>query len=170
MTYVICKCGHDVFRHNAFACAECPCNGFVAGLSPSVVEEKQQEQKRLAEMEKQHCYHCAKSYAHKHSGVVDLDVLTELFEMERLQARVELRSEAYQGAWTDCIQDGCENCPFASIGGLEARANFQRPNRLYVKTEEQWQDWLQGYADCARYSYGKDWMTCEFGWGKALTI
>lgn len=66
----------------------------------------------------------------------------------------------------NCMQDGFENCPFASIGGLDARTN---PVLKYAKPGEEAEYW-RGYKACALASYGPDWETCTFSWGPALTI
>jgi ferredoxin len=70
-----------------------------------------------------------------------------------------------QGA-LDCIQDGCENCPFASIGGLDAR---KAPVPKFARPGEE-TEYLRGYTAAARANYGDDWETCTFSWGPALTI
>lgn len=67
----------------------------------------------------------------------------------------------------DCLQDSCENCPFASIGGLEFRLNPQTPN--YVPAGQA-DNWLDGYIHSALDLYGDDWKTCEFSWQPALLI
>jgi hypothetical protein len=56
----------------------------------------------------------------------------------------------------DCYQDRCENCPFASIGGLESRSNPQVPK--YVP-ENRKDTWLDGYLNQALNLYGEDWAT-----------
>lgn len=65
-----------------------------------------------------------------------------------------------------CAMDGNENAPFASIGGLEARAN---PVPRFAKPGLE-SEYLRGYIACARANYGEDWATCEFGWSAAITI
>lgn len=67
----------------------------------------------------------------------------------------------------DCIQDRCENCPFASIGGLEQRLSPEYPR--WVPVRERY-TWLNGYLDAALSLYGDDWQTCEFSWRMVLTI
>jgi hypothetical protein len=67
----------------------------------------------------------------------------------------------------DCFQDRCENCPFASVGGLDRRSAMKAPG--YVKIG-QVADYLDGYRVMARELYGSDWETCEFSWQHALTI
>lgn len=73
----------------------------------------------------------------------------------------------FERARTDCIQDGCENCPFASIGGLDARAVPRAPD--YIEPAER-EEYLRGYVYEARRQYGADWQTCGFGWAPAMTI
>lgn len=67
----------------------------------------------------------------------------------------------------DCYQDRCENVPFASVGGLEARASMQRPKWI---PPEQEKEYLAGYREAAERLYGADWQTCSFGWTPALEI
>jgi len=76
------------------------------------------------------------------------------------------RFMAFRGT-DDCIQDCFENAPFASIGGLKARSNPQRPQRI---SEDDWPDYWRGYSTAAAKLYGSDWETCEFSWRKALTL
>ena len=66
----------------------------------------------------------------------------------------------------DCIQDACENCPFASVGGIGKRDAMQAPEWA----SEDPDNYLLGYRTQARAAYGRDWMTCGFGWQHALTI
>jgi hypothetical protein len=77
------------------------------------------------------------------------------------------KSEAFKRGFVDCIQDGCENAPFGSVGGLQARAALARPH--YV-SESDWPEYRAGYEWQAFSAYGPDWRTCEFSWGPALTI
>jgi len=67
----------------------------------------------------------------------------------------------------DCIQDRCENIPFASIGGLTKRDKPQVPK--YIKPAEA-EEYLMGYTTTAQRMYGEDWRTCEFGWVPVLEI
>lgn len=76
-------------------------------------------------------------------------------------------TEAFKHGSRNCLQDGFENCAFASIGGLDARANPRAPK--YV-AEADVAEWLRGYLTHARAAYGEDWATCSFGWGPAITI
>jgi hypothetical protein len=68
---------------------------------------------------------------------------------------------------TDCYQDRCENIPFASVGGLEARTAMRRPKWI---TEEDEAEYLAGYREMAESLYGADWQTCSFGWTPALEL
>ena len=52
---------------------------------------------------------------------------------------------------TDCSQDHCENVPFASIGGFDARNAMKAPP--YVTAEER-TAYLNGYRLQARNLYG----------------
>lgn len=72
----------------------------------------------------------------------------------------------FMRGWTDALQDDCEGCPFASIGGLDAREDPRVPDwNIEDRTA-----WLLGYTTAARHRYGADWRTCTFGWAPALTI
>lgn len=75
--------------------------------------------------------------------------------------------EAYKRGRHDCLQDRCENIPFASIGGLEARDNPVAPKYVHGDAVSAY---LQGYKDQASEMFGADWRTCEFNWQPALTI
>ncbi len=77
-------------------------------------------------------------------------------------------SNTFDRARTDCVQDSCENCPFASVGGPDARASMRAPE--YITGHWARSEYLRGYAFQARQSYGADWQTCAFGWGPAITI
>lgn len=67
----------------------------------------------------------------------------------------------------DCLQDTYENTPFASIGGLGCRRNFQRPE--YIEESELVQ-YFRGYAHQAWSQYSHDWRDCEFQWKPALNL
>lgn len=77
-------------------------------------------------------------------------------------------SHDYQRGWSDCAQDDCEGCPFASIGGLEARSEPQVPK--YSKPIEDATAYLWGYIGYAQARYGVSWRTCEFSYQPALVI
>lgn len=76
-------------------------------------------------------------------------------------------SKAFDHGRVNAVQDMCENCPFASIGGLEGRSAPTVPG--YV-AEGGRDEWLRGYLTACVATYGADWQTCEFGWKAALTI
>lgn len=67
----------------------------------------------------------------------------------------------------DAVQDRCENCPFASVGGLEKRSAMVTPKYISKGDEK---EYLRGYRHGARRMFGDDWETCEFGWRPAITI
>jgi hypothetical protein len=75
--------------------------------------------------------------------------------------------DTYHRAQTDCVQDSYENCPFASIGGLDKRVEMKAPDYI---AEADRDEYLRGYRDQAKAMYGEEWQTCGFGWGPALTI
>lgn len=75
--------------------------------------------------------------------------------------------DTYNRARTDCVQDSYENCPFASVGGLDKRDNMKAPDYI---TQDEREEYLRGYRDQAKALYGEDWQTCGFGWHPALTI
>ena len=77
------------------------------------------------------------------------------------------RPEPYNRGKNDAYQDRCENVPFSSTGGLEARQSMVVPN--YILDEER-ALYLEGYQFRCSEMYGEDWATCEFGWSAALTI
>lgn len=84
------------------------------------------------------------------------------------KTRVELTEHPYDWGYTVAVQDQCENCPFASIGGIDARSAPMVPD--YVPAESA-PAWLSGYLDACRKSFGAEWQTCSFGWfAPGLTI
>lgn len=83
------------------------------------------------------------------------------------KTRSDLYEHPYDRGVSEAIQDRCENCPFASIGGLNARAAPKVP--AYIPAEHT-RAWLSGYLDAARDIYGDDWQTCSFGWRPAMTL
>ena len=79
----------------------------------------------------------------------------------------EGESDVHQRGRNDAYQDRCENCHFSSVGGLESRSNMQVPSYI---SEEQAEEYLEGYrAECLDL-FGEDWETCEFIWKPALII
>jgi hypothetical protein len=76
-------------------------------------------------------------------------------------------SDLFSRGRIDCVQDRCENCPFASVGGLEQRSSMSAPK--YIAPGDA-AEYLRGYRAGALLVFGADWETCEFGWGPALTI
>lgn len=89
--------------------------------------------------------------------------------LDQRKARAEqiARSLAFMHGWDNCLQDACENAPFASVGGLASRAALVAPKYAPPGQEA---EYLRGYAAQARASYGEDWQTCSFGWAPAVTI
>lgn len=73
----------------------------------------------------------------------------------------------FERGMTDCIQDRCENTPFGSAGGLDARPDLKAPDWITPSEQEKW---LAGYKHAAADLYGEDWATCAFGWSPAITI
>lgn len=67
----------------------------------------------------------------------------------------------------DCYQDRCENTPFASVGGLEARHAMRAPD--YIEDYDA-EEYLEGYRAQADEMFGQDWRTCSFEWAPALVI
>ncbi len=76
-------------------------------------------------------------------------------------------TEAFVRGSTDAYQDSCENCPCASIGGLDKRAAPEVPK--YIPDVDR-AEWLRGYERTCHAMWGEDWRTCSFGWSKALVI
>jgi len=68
----------------------------------------------------------------------------------------------------NCIQDAFENCPFASVGGLDARQGKLRAPK-YVAPHLA-ASYLAGYVRMAEQMYGKDWQIIKFSWQPALVI
>ena len=85
----------------------------------------------------------------------------------RTEDRPQRYWKAYRRGTHDCFQDRCENVPFASVGGLDARGDMKAPD--YIEAEDR-VPYLSGYASQAMYLFGEDWQTCEFGWKHTLTI
>lgn len=78
-----------------------------------------------------------------------------------------MSTEPFRRGQVDCAQDRYENCPFASVGGLEARARLVAPSYI---SKDQAGRYLEGYAKAALEMYGEDWQTCKFTWRHVLTI
>jgi hypothetical protein len=76
-------------------------------------------------------------------------------------------ADLYERARVDCIQDGCENSPFACVGGIEKRSAMVAPKWIAKADREAY---LEGYRRSAHRQYGEDWETCTFGWAPALVI
>lgn len=74
---------------------------------------------------------------------------------------------AFDRGRMDCMQDRCENAPFGSVGGLDARASLAAPD--YVPEADR-AEYLRGYEHAAAALFGDDWRTCRFGWQPALVI
>lgn len=83
------------------------------------------------------------------------------------KTRIVPRSTPFENGRFCAGLDQMENCPFGSIGGLDARESPQRPRWV---GESEWPEWLVGYEFAARRMYGDDWRTCSFEWQHALTI
>ena len=83
------------------------------------------------------------------------------------KTRADLVEHPYDRGGAEAAQDACENCPCASIGGLDARNAPTVPG--YIPEADR-AAWLSGYIDACRAMYGDDWRTCSFGWRAALTI
>jgi hypothetical protein len=83
------------------------------------------------------------------------------------KTRILYTGDPHDRGRMDCIQDSCENVPFASIGGLEARVDLGAPKYISPSESERY---LHGYVTVAHELYGSDWRTCSFAWKPALTI
>lgn len=83
------------------------------------------------------------------------------------KTRIVVTGDAFRRGMTDCYQDRCENCAFASIGGLSARSAPVAPE--YISPTER-EAYLAGYVHQASVLYGDDWKTCAFGWAPAMTV
>lgn len=83
------------------------------------------------------------------------------------QTRLVGTGDPFNRGMLDCYQDRCENCAFASIGGLERRGDMVAPKYITPRERE---SYLAGYRLQARLLWGDDWQTCEFGWAPAITI
>ena len=84
------------------------------------------------------------------------------------KTRAEFCDAAAECGMNDAMQDAFENCPFASIGGLDARSAPRVPE--YINIDDDASAWLDGYEIQCHAMYGDDWRTCEFSWRPALTI
>ena len=80
-----------------------------------------------------------------------------------------LRAEPFNRGKFDCLMDGNENVPFASVGGLEKRTDPTWAAPDYVPERDR-KAYLEGYRDQAWAQYGPDWQTCPFGWTHVMTI
>ena len=64
-------------------------------------------------------------------------------------------TEVFNRGATDCLQDRCENCPLASVGGPGTKPDlFKAPHYIApVDVDE----YLRGYRACAEDLYGPNW-------------
>lgn len=76
----------------------------------------------------------------------------------------------FQRGRSDCYQDRCENCSFASVGGLDKRTAMEAPEYVKKNGEKYTEEYLKGYRAEAKALFGDDWETCTFSWSPALTI
>lgn len=83
------------------------------------------------------------------------------------KTKIVVTGDPFGRGFQDAAQDACENAPFASIGGLDARNEMKPPS--YITPAER-AFYLDGYRAFARATYGADWKTCALGWQPALTI
>jgi len=107
--------------------------------------------------------------ANRSTGLYDdVDTLTKIHGHNG-RTRVVYRGSvnSFDRGRVDCMQDSFENCPFASVGGLDKRAAIKAPE--YIEESEQ-PEYVRGYTEAARQIYGEGWQTCAFGWAPALTI
>lgn len=74
---------------------------------------------------------------------------------------------AFDRGRADCIQDRCENVPFASVGGPGNRESLMTPGYIHANDKG---EYIRGYEEAARALYGEDWRTCSFEWKPVLTI
>ena len=81
---------------------------------------------------------------------------------------VWVSDEDVRRGMSDCLQDDCENVPFASIGGVDARLEPNVP--AYSNPILHHERYLLGYQTQARALYGPEWRTCGFGWVRALNL
>lgn len=80
----------------------------------------------------------------------------------------EPRSEdVFNWGFMNAMQDRCENCPFASSGGMDKRTAMEAPD--YVP-KDQTEEYLRGYRAYCEDNYGEGWETAQWGWAPALKI
>lgn len=104
------------------------------------------------------------------TAVYENETMLEAIHGHNGKTKVMWRDPAntFDRARLDCVQDRCENCPFASIGGLDKRSAMVAPSYIegtYARTE-----YVRGYQYAARDIFGDDWETCSFGWAPALVV
>lgn len=63
-------------------------------------------------------------------------------------------SAAFLRGWMECVQDDCENVPFAGIGGAHMRHDPHVPKYVPPETEA---EWIEGYFAAVFNQYGEDW-------------
>ncbi len=106
-------------------------------------------------------------WATEHRSTTVYDDIETVRKIHGHGGNTDVRWTGLYGLGMDnCIQDGFENCPFASVGGLEKRHAMVVPPYARPDGEE----YLEGYRAMALASYGDDWETCSFGWAPALTV
>lgn len=114
---------------------------------------------------------CALRWTTKHRSTALYDDIAtvEAIHGHAGQTRIIWRSamNTFDRGRSDCVQDRCENCPFASIGGIAARECPSAPS--YIDPTER-DEYLRGYAEAASRIYGADWRTCAFSWTPAIVV
>lgn len=73
----------------------------------------------------------------------------------------------YNWGYMCAMQDDCENCQFASAGGMDKREAMEAPECVF---EDQHEEYLRGYRAYCDDNYGEGWQTAKWSWGPALRI
>ena len=99
-------------------------------------------------------------------GLLYPSILTD----EIADLHILYRNSPFKRGRSDCYQDRCENCAFASIGGLDKRTAMEAPEYVKKNGEKYVEEYLKGYRAEAKDIFGDDWETCTFSWQSAITI
>lgn len=73
----------------------------------------------------------------------------------------QTNSEPFDRGWMAAYQDRCENCPFASSGGMDNRKSMKAPSYIPEKDAD---EYLRGYRSYCDENYGEGWETAQWGW------
>lgn len=94
-------------------------------------------------------------------------VTLEKIHLHEGRTRIRFARHPFVCGFDDCVQDACENAPFASVGGLQAREAMGRPDWVQ---ERNFEEYRRGYEAAAVVRFGADWRVADFKWQPSIKI